>query len=128
MNATSSRSHAIFSVTLKQKVTCDEAEDGDNANETANDNIRSKVLVSKFHFVDLAGYFILLFKSSERLKRTNAEGDRKKEGISINQGLLALGNVISALGDESRKSAHVPCNTFIKYSRSRLEANSYASG
>ncbi|KAJ3098223.1 hypothetical protein HDU96_000096, partial [Phlyctochytrium bullatum] len=59
-----------------------------------------KQLTSKFHFVDLAG--------SERLKRTNAEGDRKKEGISINQGLLALGNVISALGDESRKSSHVP--------------------
>lgn len=57
-------------------------------------------LVSKFHFVDLAG--------SERLKKTNAEGDRKKEGISINQGLLALGNVISALGDESRKTGHVP--------------------
>ncbi|KAJ1569266.1 hypothetical protein HK405_007551 [Cladochytrium tenue] len=57
-------------------------------------------LTSKFHFVDLAG--------SERLKRTNAEGDRKKEGISINQGLLALGNVISALGDENRKTSHVP--------------------
>jgi hypothetical protein len=42
------------------------------------------------------------------LKRTNALGDRQKEGISINTGLLALGNVISALGDESRKSSHVP--------------------
>lgn len=35
-------------------------------------------------------------------------GDRAKEGISINSGLLALGNVISALGDEARKSSHVP--------------------
>jgi len=35
---------------------------------------------------------------SERLKRTGATGDRAKEGISINCGLLALGNVISALG------------------------------
>ncbi|KAF8311679.1 uncharacterized protein EI90DRAFT_3160391 [Cantharellus anzutake] len=51
-------------------------------------------VVSKFHFVDLAG--------SERLKRTAAQGDRVKEGISINSGLLALGNVISALGDPSR--------------------------
>jgi polyhydroxyalkanoate synthesis regulator phasin len=42
------------------------------------------------------------------LKRTNAQGNRAREGISINSGLLALGNVISALGDESRKSAHVP--------------------
>lgn len=42
------------------------------------------------------------------MKRTNAQGNRAREGISINSGLLALGNVISALGDESRKSAHVP--------------------
>lgn len=45
---------------------------------------------------------------SERLKRTGATGDRAKEGISINCGLLALGNVISALGDRSRKALHVP--------------------
>lgn len=50
--------------------------------------------------MDLAG--------SERLKRTNAIGDRAKEGISINSGLLALGNVISALGDEKKKQSHVP--------------------
>ena len=42
-----------------------------------------EVLTAKFHFVDLAG--------SERLKRTGATGDRQKEGISINCGLLALG-------------------------------------
>jgi kinesin family protein 4/21/27 len=59
-------------------------------------------IISKFHFVDLAG--------SERLKRTAAMGDRVKEGISINSGLLALGNVISALGDpsKSRTMTHVP--------------------
>lgn len=45
------------------------------------------VVTSKFNMVDLAG--------SERLKRTAAQGDRMKEGISINSGLLALGNVIS---------------------------------
>jgi hypothetical protein len=91
MNASSSRSHAIFTVTLKQsKSTLDEE----------NVKIANSTLISKFHFVDLAG--------SERLKRTNAEGDRKKEGISINQGLLALGNVISALGDESRRCGHIP--------------------
>lgn len=43
-----------------------------------------------------------------QLKRTGASGDRAKEGISINAGLLALGNVISALGDETRKATHVP--------------------
>ena len=37
-----------------------------------------------------------------QLKRTAAAGERVKEGISINSGLLALGNVISALGDPSR--------------------------
>lgn len=45
---------------------------------------------AKFHLVDLAG--------SERSKKTKATGDRFKEGVKINQGLLALGNVISALG------------------------------
>uniref|UniRef100_A0A670JGA5 Kinesin family member 21B n=1 Tax=Podarcis muralis TaxID=64176 RepID=A0A670JGA5_PODMU len=55
---------------------------------------------AKFHFVDLAG--------SERLKRTGATGERAKEGISINCGLLALGNVISALGDQSKRALHVP--------------------
>jgi hypothetical protein len=42
------------------------------------------------------------------LKRTKAEGNRAREGISINSGLLALGNVISALGDDSRRSVHIP--------------------
>eukprot|EP00578_Thalassiosira_sp_NH16_P016541 CAMPEP_0181108648 /NCGR_PEP_ID=MMETSP1071-20121207/17742_1 /TAXON_ID=35127 /ORGANISM="Thalassiosira sp., Strain NH16" /LENGTH=1002 /DNA_ID=CAMNT_0023192265 /DNA_START=14 /DNA_END=3022 /DNA_ORIENTATION=+ len=51
---------------------------------------------SKFNFVDLAG--------SERQKRTNAKGQRLREGININKGLLVLGNVISALasGDEKK--------------------------
>jgi hypothetical protein len=55
----------------------------------------------KFHFVDLAG--------SERAKRTGAEGLRLREGIDINKGLLALGNVISALGDEQKRGkVHIP--------------------
>lgn len=41
-----------------------------------------EVLMAKFHFVDLAG--------SERLKRTGATGDRAKEGISINSGLVCF--------------------------------------
>jgi Kinesin motor domain len=32
-----------------------------------------------------------------------AEGQRFKEGVEINKGLLTLGNVISALGDEVSK-------------------------
>lgn len=42
------------------------------------------------------------------MKRTNAQGDRAKEGIAINSGLLALGNVISALGDDARRTTHIP--------------------
>ncbi|XP_072518024.1 kinesin family member 4 [Salminus brasiliensis] len=84
MNAASSRSHAIFTVNLEQRRGSD----------------KSDTVVSKLHLVDLAG--------SERQKKTKAEGDRLKEGISINRGLLSLGNVISALGDESKKGTFVP--------------------
>ena len=42
---------------------------------------------------------------SERAKRTKAVGARLQEGININRGLLALGNVINAL---SEGKAHVP--------------------
>ncbi|KAG0180235.1 Kinesin-like protein kif21b [Apophysomyces sp. BC1021] len=87
MNAVSSRSHAIFSVILKQQI-------------PEEDQSGHRTVISKFHFTDLAG--------SERLKRTNAQGERAREGIAINAGLLALGNVISALGDGSRRSTHVP--------------------
>ena len=52
--------------------------------------------VSKFHLVDLEG--------SERQKKTKAKGERLKEGININMGLLYLGNIISALGKENRGS------------------------
>lgn len=59
-------------------------------------------LCAKLHLVDLAG--------SERAKRIGSDGLRFKEGVHINGGLLALGNVISALGDEKkrREDVHVP--------------------
>ena len=50
---------------------------------------------AKFHFVDLAG--------SERAHRTGNVGERFKESVFINSGLLALGNVISALADSKKK-------------------------
>jgi kinesin family protein 4/21/27 len=139
MNATSSRSHAIFSLTMTQKrrssvstspttptmkrpVSYAPPRAGTPTKgvappvslSTRNSGIptgiasaipRSSsvmslrdeemvIMTSKFNMVDLAG--------SERLKRTAAQGERMREGISINSGLSALGNVISAC----------ECNTF----------------
>jgi hypothetical protein len=54
--------------------------------------------------VDLAG--------SERAQRTNATGARFDEGVSINEGLFTLGNVIVALANKSTgpkaAATHIP--------------------
>ncbi|XP_057989678.1 kinesin-like protein KIN-4A isoform X2 [Hevea brasiliensis] len=67
-----------------------------------NEGMNEEYLCAKLHLVDLAG--------SERAKRTGSDGLRFKEGVHINKGLLALGNVISALGDEKKRKegVHVP--------------------
>lgn len=109
MNACSSRSHAIFTITIEQHI----IEDLYKTNEVPRDEkgnpikgkdddltTREEFMVAKFHFVDLAG--------SERIKKTGATGTTMKEGISINKGLLCLGNVISALTDENNRVFHVP--------------------
>ena len=108
MNSQSSRSHAIFTLHIKQQrvVAINGYSNGfgsENGNEEAGGKMpvhEFETLTAKFHFVDLAG--------SERLKRTGATGDRAKEAVSINTGLLVLGNVISALGDKKKQGCHVP--------------------
>lgn len=84
MNEHSSRSHAIFMITIE----CSELGlDGEN-----------HIRVGKLNLVDLAG--------SERQTKTGAQGERLKEATKINLSLSALGNVISALVDG--RSTHIP--------------------
>ncbi|KAI4314987.1 hypothetical protein L6164_027841 [Bauhinia variegata] len=99
MNNQSSRSHAIFTITLEQMHKLHSVSSG---NDNSDEDMGEEYLCAKLHLVDLAG--------SERAKRTGSDGLRLKEGIHINRGLLALGNVISALGDEKKRKegVHVP--------------------
>ncbi|XP_013597779.1 PREDICTED: kinesin-like protein FRA1 isoform X2 [Brassica oleracea var. oleracea] len=97
MNNQSSRSHAIFTISVEQM-----RKINNNTDSSENGSLKEEYLCAKLHLVDLAG--------SERAKRTGSDGMRFKEGVHINKGLLALGNVISALGDEKKRKdgAHVP--------------------
>lgn len=105
INAKSSRSHAILSLnlTLKKGPSVNRRASVQVDNSTSNDAVVTTE--SKLHFVDLAG--------SERLKNTGAQGDRAKEGISINAGLASLGKVISQLSTAKQGG-------YISYRDSRL--------
>ncbi|KAI8927790.1 hypothetical protein BC831DRAFT_451090 [Entophlyctis helioformis] len=100
MHSLSSRSHAIFTITLEQIVKRPLRRHGVSHGQMIDGENEPIVLRrSKLHLVDLAG--------SERLKRTGAEGVRLRESVKINSGLLALGNVISVLGtDPTRPCAY----------------------
>ena len=97
MNAGSSRSHSILSITIETSETI-QAPPGSltESGEAMEDKVVYKV--GKLHLVDLAG--------SERQKKTEAEGSRLDEAKSINWSLTVLGNVIKALIDKAAK--HVP--------------------
>ena len=65
MNAVSSRSHAIFTVTIEQvveEISVGPSDSEDNSTEHVTAASGCSAMSSKFHFVDLAG--------SERAKRT----------------------------------------------------------
>ena len=80
MNATSSRSHAVFTIVFTQ-------------NNAGGGGTAASERASKMHLVDLAG--------SERAASTGAAGVRLKEGANINKSLSTLGKVISALAENS---------------------------
>lgn len=83
MNACSSRSHSIFSITAHIKeITFDGSE---------------CVKLGKLNLVDLAG--------SENIGRSGAIEERAREASNINKSLLTLGRVITSLVE---KSPHIP--------------------
>mmetsp|Transcript_27007 Transcript_27007/g.59061 ORF Transcript_27007/g.59061 Transcript_27007/m.59061 type:complete len:1042 (+) Transcript_27007:153-3278(+) len=83
LNNRSSRSHSIFTITIHLKETTPEGED--------------VIKVGKLNLVDLAG--------SENISRSGAKDSRAREAGSINQSLLTLGRVITALVEHS---GHIP--------------------
>lgn len=78
-----SRSHCIFSVIIHTKEATPDGED--------------LLKVGKLNLVDLAG--------AENIGRSGAKNERKREAGLINQSLLTLGRVITALVEHS---PHVP--------------------
>ena len=84
MNAYSSRSHSVFSVKIHMKETTVDGE--------------ALVKTGKLNLVDLAG--------SENIGRSGAVGKRAREAGNINQLLLTLGRVITALVE---RTPHIPC-------------------
>ncbi|MCJ1363569.1 Kinesin [Acarospora aff. strigata] len=85
MNDTSSRSHAVFTIMLKQI-----------HHDLSTDETTERL--ARIRLVDLAG--------SERAKATEATGARLREGSNINKSLTTLGRVIAALADPRHGRLH----------------------
>lgn len=86
MNSESSRSHAIFTISLGQK-------------NLATNNVRT----GKLSLVDLAG--------SEKVDKTGVVGQSLEEAKKINQSLSALGMVINALASRAAAQSNLPSTT-----------------
>lgn len=93
MNLHSSRSHAIFTISVQQRrsVYLEYGGDSPQASPAGSERevLGQESLAAKMHLVDLAG--------SERLKKSGASGVQQREAACINLGLLNLRNVIEAL-------------------------------
>lgn len=103
MNASSSRSHAVFTIYLFQEF----LEHHNNAPLI----IRRE---SRINLVDLAG--------SERASLTGVSGERLTEANNINKSLSTLGDVIKALSTHSSKGKYSQSNSivFVPYRNSML--------
>ncbi len=102
MNEQSSRSHVLFKMVIESRVldsTTRTRSTSEPVFTTGWSKERPPVTEAALNLVDLAG--------SERQKKTNASGQRLKEGNAINQSLLTLGTVISKLSEGAR-GAHIP--------------------
>ncbi|XP_021109856.1 kinesin-like protein KIF19 [Heterocephalus glaber] len=84
-NKTSSRSHAVLQVTVRQR--------------KHGPDLAEEVHLGRLFMVDLAG--------SERASQTQNRGKRMKEGAHINRSLLALGNCINALSEKGSRAQYV---------------------
>jgi len=88
MNDVSSRSHAVFVITVEQMTT------------ELNQGNKTQIKVGKLNLVDLAG--------SERIRITGTTGQQLEESKKINKSLSCLGNVINALTDKKNKNNYIP--------------------
>ncbi|XP_010641085.1 kinesin-like protein KIF19 [Fukomys damarensis] len=84
-NKTSSRSHAVLQVTVRQ--------------QRQGPDLAEEVHLGRLFMVDLAG--------SERASQTQNRDKRMKEGAHINRSLLALGNCINALSEKGSRTQYV---------------------
>lgn len=113
MNDKSSRSHSIFNIVLNLTDLSSDGSD-DMSSDTDSGTVVSlrQTRRSKISLVDLAG--------SERISVSGSNGERIREGVSINKSLLTLGKVIAALADSRKVGGNATPSTFVPYRESVL--------